>query len=130
MSQKIHAAITGAGHYAPEKVLTNADLEKMVDTSDEWILARTGIRERRIAAEGEFTSHMGTQAARRALDMAGLAPEDVEAIYVATCTPDMIFPSTACLIQAALGAQEGLRVRLVVRLLRVHHGSGHGVGGH
>lgn len=106
MSQKIYAAITGVGHYAPEKVLTNEDLEKMVDTSDEWIRTRTGIRERRIAAEGEFTSHMGTAAARRALDMAGLAPEKVEAIYVATCTPDMIFPSTACLIQTALGAEK------------------------
>jgi 3-oxoacyl-[acyl-carrier-protein] synthase-3 len=105
MSQKIYAAITGAGHYVPEKVLTNADLEKMVDTSDEWILTRTGIRERRIAAENELTSHMATAAARRALDRAGVAPEDVEAIYVATCTPDMVFPSTACLIQAALGAK-------------------------
>lgn len=105
MSQKIHAAITGTGHYAPEKVLTNADLEKMVDTTDEWILTRTGIRERHIAAEGELTSHMGTHAARMALQRAGVAPEAVEAIYVATCTPDMIFPSTACLIQAALGAK-------------------------
>jgi 3-oxoacyl-[acyl-carrier-protein] synthase-3 len=104
MTQKIFAAITGTGHYAPEKVLTNADLEKMVDTTDEWIVTRTGIRERHIAAEGELTSHMGTFAARRALERAGIAPEAVEAIYVATCTPDMIFPSTACLIQAALGA--------------------------
>jgi 3-oxoacyl-[acyl-carrier-protein] synthase III len=105
MSQKIYAAIAGVGHYAPEKVLTNADLEQMVDTSDEWIRTRTGIRERHIAAEGELTSHMGTAAARRALESAGVAPEDVDAIYVATCTPDMIFPSTACLIQAALGAK-------------------------
>lgn len=105
MSQKIYAAIAGVGHYAPEKVLTNADLEKMVDTSDEWIRTRTGIRERHIAAENETTSSMGLAAARMALANAGLAPEDVEAIYVATCTPDMIFPSTACLIQAALGAR-------------------------
>ena len=105
MSQKIYAAIAGTGHYAPEKVLTNADLEKLVDTSDEWIRTRTGIQERRIAAETELTSQMGTAAARRALESAGVAPEDVEAIYVATCTPDMIFPSTACLIQAALGAK-------------------------
>ena len=104
MSQKIYAAIAGVGHYAPEKVLTNADLEKMVDTSDEWIRTRTGIRERRIAAENECTSDMGIVAARHALASAGVAPEDVEAIYVATATPDMIFPSTACLIQAALGA--------------------------
>lgn len=106
MSPKIHAAITGTGHYAPDKVLTNADLEKMVDTSDEWIRTRTGIRERRIAAEGQLTSEMGTLAARRALESAGVAPEAVEAIYVATCTSDMIFPSTACLIQAALGAKK------------------------
>lgn len=105
MSPKIYAAIAGTGHYAPEKVLTNADLEKLVDTSDEWIRTRTGIQERRIAAETELTSTMGTAAARRALESAGVAPEDVEAIYVATCTPDMIFPSTACLIQAALGAK-------------------------
>ena len=105
MTPKIHAAIAGVGHYAPEKVLTNADLEKMVDTSDEWIRTRTGIRERRIAAENETTSAMGIAAARRALENAGIAPEDLEAIYVATCTPDMVFPSTACLIQAALGAK-------------------------
>lgn len=104
MSQKIYAAITGTGHYAPERVMTNADLEKIVNTSDEWIRTRTGICERHIAAENELTSHMGTLAARRALERAGVAPEAVEAIYVATCTPDMIFPSTACLIQAALGA--------------------------
>ncbi|MGD9781429.1 MAG: beta-ketoacyl-ACP synthase III [Kiritimatiellia bacterium] len=105
MSQKIYAAIAGVGHYAPEKVLTNADLEKMVDTSDEWIRTRTGIRERRIAAPGECTSHLATAAARRALENAGVAPEEVEAIFVGTCTPDMVFPSTACLIQAALGAK-------------------------
>ena len=106
MSSKIYAAIAGVGHYAPEKVLTNADLEKLVDTSDEWIQTRTGIRERRIAAADETSSAMGTAAARLALERAGIAPADVEAIYVATCTPDMIFPSTACLIQAALGAQK------------------------
>ncbi|MDY0145092.1 MAG: beta-ketoacyl-ACP synthase III [Kiritimatiellia bacterium] len=105
MSQKIYTAIAGAGHYVPEKVLTNVDLETMVETSDEWIRSRTGIRERRIAAEGEYTSHMSIAAARQALEHAGLLPEDVEAIFVATCTPDMIFPSTACLVQAALGAR-------------------------
>lgn len=104
MSPKTYAAIAGAGHYAPAKVLTNADLEKMVETSDEWIRTRTGIRERHIAAAGEVTSQMATAAARRALENAGIAPEDVDAIFVGTCTPDMIFPSTACLVQAALGA--------------------------
>lgn len=103
MSSKIYATITGVGHYAPEKVLTNDDLEKMVDTSDEWIVTRTGIRERHIAAPDEFTSHMAIAAARKALAHAGVAPEEVEAIYVATCTPDMVFPSTACLVQAGLG---------------------------
>ena len=105
MSPKIHAAIAGVGHYAPEKVLSNADLEKMVDTTDEWIRTRTGITERRIAGPGELASTMGEAAARRALAQAGLAPEAVEAVYVATCTPDMTFPSTAALIQAALGAK-------------------------
>ena len=105
MSQKIYAAIAGVGHYSPERTLTNADLEKMVDTTDEWIRTRTGICERRIAAENELTSEMGATAARRALERAGIAAEDVDAIYVATCTPDMVFPSTACLIQAALGAK-------------------------
>ena len=105
MSPKTYAAIAGVGHYAPAKVLTNADLEKLVETSDEWIQTRTGIRERRIAAADETSSAMGTAAARLALERAGIAPADVEAIYVATCTPDMIFPSTACLIQAALGAK-------------------------
>ena len=106
MSKKIHASLTGTGHYSPEKVMTNADLEKLVDTTDEWIQTRTGIRERRIAAPGETTSEMGTRAARMALERAGVAPESVDAIYVATCTPDMVFPSTACLIQAALGAKK------------------------
>ena len=105
MSGKIYAAIAGVGHHAPARVMTNADLEKLVDTSDEWIRTRTGIRERRIAADGEMTSDMGAAAARKALAAAGVAAEDVEAIYVATCTPDMVFPSTACLIQAALGAK-------------------------
>ena len=111
MSPKTYAAIAGVGHYAPAKVLTNADLEKMVETSDEWIQTRTGIRERRIAAAEETTSAMGVAAARMALARAGTAPADVEAIYVATCTPDMIFPSTACLIQAALGASRASALR-------------------
>lgn len=102
---KMYAAIAGTGHYVPEKVLTNADLERMVETSDEWIRTRTGIGERRIAGANEFSSDMGAAAGRMALANAGVAPEDVEAIYVGTCTPDMFFPSTACLIQAALGAK-------------------------
>lgn len=95
--------ILGTGGYLPEKVLTNADLEKMVDTTDEWITSRTGIRERHIAAEGETTCDLAEQASRRALAAAGLAPTDIDLIIVATTTPDRVFPSTACLLQERLG---------------------------
>ncbi|RME95384.1 MAG: ketoacyl-ACP synthase III [Verrucomicrobia bacterium] len=97
-------SIVGVGSYVPERVLTNADLEKMVETSDEWITTRTGIKERRLAAENETTSDMGAEAARRALARAGVSPEQVDLIIVATVTPDMVFPSTACLIQHKIGA--------------------------
>jgi len=100
--------IAGIGSYAPERVLTNQELEKMVDTTDEWILTRTGIRERRIAQPGQATSDLGIEASRRALAQAGIAAEEVEMIIVATITPDMFFPSTACLIQHALGAKNAL----------------------
>ena len=96
--------IAGTGSYVPEKILTNAELAERVDTSDEWILSRTGIRERRIAAEGEFTSHMATHAARKALEQAGLAVEDIDLIIVATITPDTPTPATACYVQQYLGA--------------------------
>jgi len=98
-------SIIGTGSYAPERILTNADLEKMVETSDEWILTRTGIRERRIAAEGEYTSTMAANAARRAMEQAGVAAEEIDLIIVATVTPDMAFPSTACFVQKAIGAR-------------------------
>lgn len=97
-------SITGVGSYVPARVLTNAELEKMVDTSDEWITSRTGIRERRIAAPQEFTSDLALPAARRALTAAGLPASEIDLIIVATTTPDMIFPSTACLVQQKLGA--------------------------
>ncbi len=100
----IPVGITGIGSYAPARVLTNADLEKMVDTTDQWIMDRTGIRERRIAAENEATSDMGAAAARQALEMAGLNAEELDLIIVATITPDMGFPNTACFVQAAIGA--------------------------
>ncbi|HEY1069422.1 beta-ketoacyl-ACP synthase III [Thermomonas sp.] len=100
---RIYARIAGTGSYLPEKVLTNDDLAKMVDTSDEWIAARTGIRERHVAAEGETTSDLGYQAALRALEAAGVAAADIDLIVVGTTTPDLIFPSTACLIQHKLG---------------------------
>ena len=100
---RIYARIAGTGSYLPEKVLTNDDLAKMVDTSDEWIAARTGIRERHVAAEGQTTSDLGYQAALRALEAAGVAADEIDLIVVGTTTPDLIFPSTACLIQHKLG---------------------------
>jgi 3-oxoacyl-[acyl-carrier-protein] synthase-3 len=102
--KKRRIKIVGIGSYTPEKVLTNADLEKMVDTSDEWITTRTGIKERRIAAEDQATSDLGIEAARVALEDAGLTPDDIDLILVATNTTDTPFPSTACWIQKGLGA--------------------------
>ena len=102
--QKKRAVITAVDHYVPEKVLSNFDLEKMVDTTDEWIRTRTGIRERRILEHGG-TSDMGAQAAQRVLANRGISPEGVDLIVVATVTPDMFFPSTACLIQEKIGAK-------------------------
>ncbi len=99
------ARIAGTGHYVPEKVLTNLDLEKMVDTTDQWIVERTGIRERRIAAEGETTSDMAAEAARRALAKAELEATDIDLILVATVTPDMPLPSTAMFVQQKIGAR-------------------------
>ena len=98
-----YARITGTGSYLPEKILTNQDLEKMVDTSDEWIRDRTGISERHIAADNEFTVDLAEQAAREAIDAAGIAVEDIDLVIVATTTPDRVFPSTACLLQQRLG---------------------------
>jgi 3-oxoacyl-[acyl-carrier-protein] synthase-3 len=98
------AHVAGWGKYIPQRVLTNDDLSRMVDTSDAWIVARTGIRERRIAGEEETTATMAVQAARQALEVARIGPEKVDLIIVATATPDYFFPSTACLVQKALGA--------------------------
>ena len=103
----VRTVIKGCGGYLPERVLTNADLAKMVDTSDSWITARTGIKERRIAAEGELTSTMGTLAAKAALADAGMGPEDIDLIILATSTPDQTFPATAVTIQADLGMNHG-----------------------
>jgi 3-oxoacyl-[acyl-carrier-protein] synthase-3 len=97
-----YARITGTGSYLPEKILTNHDLEKMVETSDEWIRDRTGISERHIAADGEFTVDLAEQAARNAIDAAGVSVDDIDLIIVATTTPDRVFPSTACLLQQRL----------------------------
>jgi 3-oxoacyl-[acyl-carrier-protein] synthase-3 len=98
-------SITGVGAYVPEKILTNADLEKMVDTSDEWITTRTGIKERRIAAKDEFTSDMAAKAAQRAMKMAGVTAAQIDLIIVATISPDMPFPATACFVQQKIGAK-------------------------
>src|SRR5437764_3478580 len=98
-------SIVGTGSYVPEKRLTNADLMRIVDTSDEWITTRTGIKERRIAAKDELTSDMATKAALQALEQAKVKPQDVDLILVATATPDMLFPATACFVQRKLGAK-------------------------
>jgi len=102
-SEPCRAAITGVAIYVPERVLTNAELAQCLDTSDEWIITRTGIRERRIGAPGETTSTMGAEAVRRLMADRQLGPGDIDAIIVATVTPDMLFPATACLIQDQLG---------------------------
>ena len=99
----IRSVITGVGAYLPAKVLTNADLEKMVETNGEWIVERTGIKERRIAAEGELTSDLATKAAEKAIFRAGLKTEDIDLIVLATTTPDNTFPSTAVMVQQKLG---------------------------
>lgn len=98
----IYSKITGTGSYLPEKVMTNADIEKIVDTTDKWIIDRTGIKERRIAAEGQTTCDLAEQAARNAIDAAGIKTSDIDLIIVATTTPDRVFPSTACLLQKRL----------------------------
>ena len=98
-----YSRIAGTGSYLPAKILTNADLERMVETTDEWIVARTGIRERHIAADGEFTSDLAEKAARKAIEAAGIAPHEIDLVIVATTTPDRIFPSAACFLQSKLG---------------------------
>src|ERR671931_2368501 len=99
-----NAVITGWGFYAPSRVVTNFDLAKIVETSDEWISSRTGIKERRFASDGENTSSMSVRAARAALDRAKLRPQDVQLVIVGTCSPDYLFPATACLVQTEIGA--------------------------
>jgi 3-oxoacyl-[acyl-carrier-protein] synthase III len=100
----VRARITSLGRYVPERVMTNADLEKLVDTSDEWIRTRTGIRERRVVEPGTPTSELAVRAARDCLERRGVKPEEIDLIIVATVTPDMLFPATACIVQHKLGA--------------------------
>ncbi|RLA09698.1 MAG: 3-oxoacyl-ACP synthase [Gammaproteobacteria bacterium] len=99
----IHSRIASTGSYLPERIMTNAELEKLVDTSDEWIVARTGIRERHIAADNETSLDLGEKAALAAMERGGYSAEDIDLIVVATCTPEKVFPSTACLLQERLG---------------------------
>jgi 3-oxoacyl-[acyl-carrier-protein] synthase III len=100
----LRSRITGTGSSLPDKILTNADLERMVDTSDEWITTRTGIKERRIAVEGEYTSTFAVEASRRALAMAGIRAEELDLIILGTVTPDFPFPATSCIVQHEIGA--------------------------
>jgi 3-oxoacyl-[acyl-carrier-protein] synthase-3 len=101
----IYSRIVGTGSYLPAKILTNQDLERMVDTTDEWVFTRTGIRQRHVAADDEKASDLALAASRRAIEAAGIAPKDIDLIIVATTTPDMVFPSTACILQAKLGVK-------------------------
>jgi 3-oxoacyl-[acyl-carrier-protein] synthase-3 len=104
MTQRVFARIAGTGSYLPEKVLTNDDLTKFVDTTDEWIAARTGIRERHVAADGETTGDLAYHASVRAMEAAGVQASEIDLIVLGTTTPDLVFPSTACLLQHRLGA--------------------------
>src|ERR1700746_297730 len=110
---KINTGILGNGHSDPQGILTNADLEKMVDTSDEWITTRTGIKQRRKAAPDEYTSQFAVGASREALERSGIEAADIDLILCATVTPDQILPSTACLIQAQLGANNAAAMDIV-----------------
>jgi 3-oxoacyl-[acyl-carrier-protein] synthase III len=105
-TQFYRSKVAGTGSYLPEKKLTNQDLEKLVDTNDAWITERTGIKSRRIAAEGELTSDLALKASQKALDVAGMSAKDIDAIIVATVSPDQIMPSTACVLQRKLGARD------------------------
>src|ERR1041384_5241760 len=109
----LNAGILGTGHSYPEGVLTNADLETMVETSDEWITSRTGIKQRRKAAPGEYTSQFAVRASQEAIERAGVDPNEIDLILCATVTPDQILPSTACLIQAELGAHKAAAMDIV-----------------
>src|ERR687898_2323418 len=107
------AGVLGTGHSYPEGILTNADLAKVVETSDEWITTRTGIKQRRKAAPGEYTSMFATRAGRQAIERAGLEPADIDLLLCATVSPDQILPSTGCIIQAELGAHKAAAMDVV-----------------
>jgi len=105
MSEKINAVITGTGSFTPARVLTNLDLEKIVETSDEWIVARTGIKERRICEDGTAASDLALEASKKAMEEAGVRPEDIDMILLGTITPDYLLPSAACILQDKLGVK-------------------------
>lgn len=107
MTKRIYSKILGTGSYLPSRVLTNADLEKLVDTTDEWIVTRTGIKERHFATESDSTTSMAAEACRRAMDMAGVTADEIDLIVCGTCSPDRSFPSVACHLQAVLGVPMG-----------------------
>ena len=109
----VNAGILGTGHSYPEGILTNADLEKIVDTSDEWITSRTGIKQRRKAGPDEYTSQFAVRASHEAIERAGIDPVDIDLILCATVTPDQILPSTGCIIQAELGSNKAAAMDLV-----------------
>src|SRR3979411_830702 len=109
----VNAGILGTGNSYPKGILTNADLEKLVDTSDEWITTRTGIKQRRKAAPDEYTSQFAVRASREAIARAGIDPADIDLILCATVTPDQILPSTGCLIQAELGSHKAAAMDIV-----------------
>lgn len=113
MSQKINARLTGTGSATPEKILTNSDLEKMVDTSDQWITERTGVKERRIADEGTAASDLSLDACRKAIEEAKITPDEIDLILVGTVTPDFLLPSTACILQDRLGAKKAAVLDIV-----------------
>lgn len=104
----IRSVLRATGSYLPDRIITNAEMERLVDTSDEWIVQRTGIRERHVAAENQSTSDLAIQAAKRALESSGLSPEEIDGVIVATTTPDRTFPAVAVMVQAALGMRVGL----------------------
>ncbi len=105
---KLSIIISGTGSYLPEKIVTNDDMAKIVDTSDEWIFSRSGIKERRYASEKEFTSDMAAAAGKKAIESAGILPHDIDLVLIATVNPDMMFPSTACIVQAKLGIRTNI----------------------
>lgn len=120
------AVIAGTGSYVPAKTLTNEDFTRIVDTSDEWITSRTGIKVRHIAGDHETTAMLAAEAARIALADAGMEPTEIDLIIVATITPEMVFPSTACFVQHMLGGAQCMGVRSVCRMQRIRIWIGHG----